>query len=443
MKIADGKKTLPRRLWAFLHSMRLAMALLLVLTLVCVLGSVVPQGSPQAYYQVEYGPFWAGCILFLQLDHVFSCWWFLLLTVFLCVNLVLCSVLRFPAVRKRWKTEFCLEKRIREGREDFLFSLEECAVPAEELFARAGFRRVQRSGRDEGTLYYAVRNRAGLWGSWLCHVGILLIIAGFFLGQLLSLETYVYGLPGDVLPVEGTPYTIGIDDFSVALREDYTVEQYTASLTVTNAETGESVSGQAQVNHPMDAFGLRLYQNSTGWSANVAVYRDGALLETTRLCAGEYLTAPDDPDLALLFEKFYPDYAVTDEGRKSLTPEIKNPYAQFSVYYESQFVTSDVIRLGNRVWAGEYAFVFSDPQEYTLIQVLRDPMLWLTALGGAVTLLALLLCFYLRTEEIWTVKKEGQTFLCGRSRKGAELLRERAEAALRETSKSGRKEKLL
>jgi len=443
LKTTAEEKSLLRRLWAFLRSMQLAVVLLLVLTLACVLGSIVPQGSPEAYYQVEYGPFWAWWILFLQLDRVFSCWWFLLLTAFLCVNLVLCSILRFPALLKRWKTEFCLEKRLREGREDFSLSLAECAAPVEEIFVRAGFHRVQWNAEKENALCYAVRNRGGVWGSWLCHAGILMIIAGFFLGQLLSLETYVYGFPGDMLPVEGTPYAIGIDDFSVALREDYTVEQYTASLTVTNGETGKSVSGTAQVNHPMDAFGLRLYQNSTGWSANVSVYRNGVLLETKRLCAGEYLTASDDAELALLFEKLYPDYAVTEEGRKSLTPEIKNPFAQFSVYYQSQFVTSDVIRLGNRVLAGEYAFVFSDPQEYTLIQVLRDPMLWLTALGGAVTLLALLLCFYLRTEELWTVKREGETLLCGRSRRGAEILRQRVEAALRETQKSGRKEKML
>lgn len=352
------KKPLWKRFLSFLHSMKLAMVLLGGIVLACLAGSLISQGEIPAYYERVYGTGLAGWIQMLQLDRVFTCWWFVLLVAALCVNLLLCSVLRFGIVIKR------------------------CCQQTD------------------------LRRRISVWGPWLCHVGMLLLIAGFALGQNYSLESYVYGVPGETKHLEGTEYSIRIDDFEIQLREDDTVKQYTADLTVIREADGTEVSGTAQVNHPMDAFGMRVYQNSTGWASRVDVYRDGELEDSVLLCVGESLTPGSMTELTLVFDKFYPDYVETEQGAVSQSSALNNPCAAFSLYYGNQRFASNVVSMDHKVIADPFWFVFHDPQPYTLIQVVYDPYMGVAAAGGAIMLLSLVICFYVRPADMRKKKKE-------------------------------------
>ena len=52
--------------------------------------------------------------------------------------------------------------------------------------------------RETGTgreLLFSAGNKAGFWGAWICHLGILLLILGFALGQMTAENYTVYALP--------------------------------------------------------------------------------------------------------------------------------------------------------------------------------------------------------------------------------------------------------
>ena len=66
----------------FLFSMKFALVILCLFVLVCVAGSVIPQGEIQAVYENSY-PGWSGLILGTGLDDVFHSWWFIALTLLL------------------------------------------------------------------------------------------------------------------------------------------------------------------------------------------------------------------------------------------------------------------------------------------------------------------------------------------------------------------------
>ena len=117
---------------------------------------------------------------------------------------------------------------------------------------------------------------------------MVIVIAGFGLGQMLKEEYTVYGVPGQTKEVGDTGYELSIDEFEVKLREDGTVDQYTSVLTMTDTYSGKSNTGEASVNHPLSVFGMKLYQNSTGWAATLDVYKDGEKIQEELLCAGEY-----------------------------------------------------------------------------------------------------------------------------------------------------------
>lgn len=408
-----------------LFSMRAALFILSLLIVACVAGSVIPQREIEAYYTGYYPGRLGFFILLMGLDDVFHCWWFAALTLFLCVNLLGCNLLRFPALVRRMRRDFSLERRLAgwDGTPDVTVS-----GPPEPLFARMGFRAPRTIFGEDGREYrYGVRNKIGIWGAWLTHLGMLIIIVGFALGQMYAVQYTVYGVPGQTKPVGDTGYALTIDDFHMALRGDETVEQYTSHLTLTDISTGESRSGEASVNHPLSLFGMKLYQNSTGWAARVRIWKGEELLQDGVLCAGEHVPVSGLEDLVLAFNAFYPDYVTDGSGMPATaSSRLDNPAYLYTLYYREGVLGMNVLRGGERITVEDYTMIFSDPQQYTLIQLKRDPFTWLAGIGGLVMAPALFLAFYLHTEELWAVRLEdGRWAAAGYSKKGSVLFREK------------------
>lgn len=400
--------------------MKFALGILGLFVLVCIAGSVIPQGQIPAVYENSY-PGWRGLILSLGLDDVFHSWWFILLTLLLCGNLFGCNLVRISGIVDRMKTK---TRPLPAGVE----AMEYSGYP-EELLNEMGFRQWETT--EDG--YYAIRNRIGFWGAWLTHLGIFIIILGFALGQMFTMNTSVYGVPGEEKAVGDTGLLLSIDDFSIALRPDDTVEQYTASLTLKDPSTGESWSGQSSVNHPWDAHGYRFYQNSTGWAADVTVYKGDSLLQSEVLCAGEYLTVKDKPELLVMLRAFYPDYTQDESGMPATASgQIVDPGYLYMLYYNGELLGMNVLRSDEKITVSDYTILFSNPRSYTLIQVKRDPFTWLAGVGGVVLLLALVVAFYLRTEELWLVSEGENWLVYGRSKKGGELYREKLARKIKE-----------
>ena len=131
--------------------MQFAIGLLVVLAAVCALGSFITQGQTYDAYAQLYGERTAGAIMALQLDDVFHAWWFVLLTTFLCVNLILCNLVRIPAILKQQK---------REGDPASAFGKEGTVCvrgvkDPEGLFRALGFRGIRKT--EQGL--FAVKNR--------------------------------------------------------------------------------------------------------------------------------------------------------------------------------------------------------------------------------------------------------------------------------------------
>ena len=333
----------------FLKSMQFSFVLLFIIIAACVAGSIIPQGQAEGSYTQLYGSSIGKLITEMGLDHVFTCWWFVVLAGLLCINLVLCSISRFPAVLKAWK-----------------------------------------AGGKKGI---------GVWGSWITHLGMLLLIVSFAVGQYTSGEEVAYGIAGSSQPLGDTGLILHIDDFKVDLRDDYTVGQYTASLTIENA-AGEKKSGTASVNHPFDALGYSFYQDSMGWASYVDVYKGSEKVKTDLICVGEY-TWPDElPSLVILLNKFYPDFAKAEDGSfYSKTPLLNEPRSLYSLYYNGSMVSMGIAAPGEAIPVNEYSFVLYSPCEYTLIVAKTDPAAWMVGVSAFILLAGLFISFYIRPWE--------------------------------------------
>ena len=391
-----------KALWKFLSSMRFAMVLLGVLCLACVAGSVVTQGESAAWYAARYPERTAAAILALGLDDVFHSWWFLTITGFLCLNLLFCNVLRLPVVLRRFRAAgdpaAAGESAALTGETDrdpaAVFSA--LCMPAP--------RRTETAGEE---LLFSSKNRLGYWGAWICHVGVLLLILGFTLGQMTHEEYAVYGVPGDTLPVGETGLSVTIRDFAIDLREDDTVRQYTADILVRQGEEDPGQQASVSVNHPARIRGLTFYQNSTGWAANITVSKNGAQLQSDVVCVGEVCPVRELPELTVYLNAFYPDYVwVEGEGPATRSGRLQNPAWLYSIYYGGNLVGMNLLFPEETISIDDYRVNITDPQAYTLLQIKRDRFTPLALAGGILTALGLGIALYLPPVRVWARRRD-------------------------------------
>ncbi len=397
---------------AFLGSMRFALILLIILAAASAAGSLIPQGMEAEWYAASYSREVSALIALLHLEDVFHSWWYLLIAVFLCINLLMCNLLRFPALRRRG--------RALSQPGQLLAALQKNPDPADggcyeiaaednvkQVFHRLGFRNLKAGTDEEGRPWlYASKNRIGIWGAWLTHLGVLLLIAAFSMGQLTKKEYTVYGLPGQTKPVGDTGVMLTIDDFRIGLREDDTVDQYTSTLTAVREDSGEEQHAVVSVNHPGTMFGMRFYQNSTGWAADIAVFKDGKEIQRDTVCAGEPFFVEDKEGLEILFAAFYPDfYMDPDSGPMSLSSSPDNPGYLYQAVYQDQVIGMNVLQKDEEITIDEYTIAFSNPQNYTLIQAKQDRFGIFALLGGLIIAAALLLSFYVQPAMLAALKE--------------------------------------
>ena len=418
-----------KKIWKFIGSMRFAILLLVVLAAACAAGSLVTQGQSYDWYARQYSERAAALIVALRLDDAFHSAWFIVVTAFLCLNLTLCNLTRLPRLIRRTRAEGRPEGAL-EAADDV--SREGVADPAA-AFARLRMPKpVACHTKDGREALFSSKHRAGLWGAWVCHLGILLLILGFGLGQTTQRQYTVYGVPGQTKPVGDTPCFVTIDGFTVQRREDGSVSQYITDITVVNTASSGPSGGKAtlSVNHPATLCGMKFYQNSTGWAARAEVFLDGEPLQQEVLCAGETLAVKGREGLVILLNALYPDYVVRDGVPATASDAPNNPAYLYSVYYRDQLVGMNALTEGQEITVDACTIRFSDPQPYTLIQVKRDPFTPLALVGGLVTLLGLVLAFCLQPARVWATRAPDTTWtLRAQCRKGGTAFRERVQTA--------------
>src|SRR6478735_12494144 len=79
-------------------SMRFAIALLTVICIASIIGTVLKQAEPLGNYVNQFGPFWAQAFSLLSLNTVYSAWWFLLILAFLVISTSLCIARNAPKI---------------------------------------------------------------------------------------------------------------------------------------------------------------------------------------------------------------------------------------------------------------------------------------------------------------------------------------------------------
>ena len=130
----------------------------------------ITQGQIYEWYAQTYSDRIAALIIALSLDDAFHSWWFAPITAFLCVNLLMCSVLRFPQIRRRFRSQSHPEKMVAR--------VQKYAVCLREREEEAWAQQQKGAVTDA---YIELSSAQPSPEAGICHLGILMLIAGFVL----------------------------------------------------------------------------------------------------------------------------------------------------------------------------------------------------------------------------------------------------------------------
>lgn len=164
-------------------SMRFAVALLTILCIASIIGTVVPQGRAYPEYVNQFGLFWAEIFRLLDVYSVYGSWWYLSIIAFMILSTTLCVFRTTPkmfAEARSWK-EHLHESSFRafrlRGTLTTQLSAPQATASILAMLRHAGYE-VRTRSSDAGTLVTSRKGGGNKWGFLLAHAGLVLIGLG-------------------------------------------------------------------------------------------------------------------------------------------------------------------------------------------------------------------------------------------------------------------------
>ncbi len=295
-----------------ISSMRFAIALLAMIAIAAVIGTVMKQNEATSNYINQFGPFWHEVFGKVGLYSVYSAWWFLLLMGMLVTSTSLCITRNAPKMIKDMRS---WRENVREqSLLNFHHKMQWHAPLAREALAQQTAARLADAGykvklveKDHGILLAAKQGAANKFGYIFAHSAIVIICVGalfdsdmpirfqeWFLGKtpfngsgLISavppqhrLGTANPTFRGNTLIPEGAssdsallqradgvliqelPVTIKLKKFTIDFYSTGMPKLFASEVEVKDHASGEVVKAVIEVNKPLLYKGLAIYQSS-------------------------------------------------------------------------------------------------------------------------------------------------------------------------------------
>jgi cytochrome c biogenesis protein len=295
-----------------ISSMRFAIALLAMIAIAAVIGTVMKQGEASSNYINQFGPFWYEVFRKVGLYSVYSAWWFLLLMTALVTSTTLCIVRNAPKMLKDMRSwrENVREQSLLNFHHKMQWrsplSRAALALQSAARLKDAGYQ-VKLVEKEHGTLVAAKQGAANKFGYIFAHTSIVVICIGglldsdvpirlqeWFLGKtpfngsgLISQvppqhrlstsnptfrgntmipegqnsNTAILARPDGVL-IQELPFTINLKKFTIDFYSTGMPKLFASDVEVRDNQTGETVKATIEVNKPLLFKGLAIYQSS-------------------------------------------------------------------------------------------------------------------------------------------------------------------------------------
>ena len=396
-----------KKVIAFLRSMKFGMILLVLVIACSFAGSMIVQQRETMEYVRRYGEDAAQLILALGLDDVFSAPYFIVLMAALCLNLVLCSLVRLPKVLR---AKAALLAHAETAKADT--PLED--TQDKKLHAYFEKRRYRKTTHGARTVYF--KNGAGFYGSFITHLSFLLILAVGAAAVITADVRDQVVMPGETLELEDG-VSITVNRFQI---EDETgTLDYASELTVTDGS--KSVSREIRVNEPLSFDGYKIYQQTYGTAGAVRIENHlTGISEDMVLTESCFLTL--DGVSGMFYQALYPGYIVAEDGSVTLITSTSGAYSDpvYDVLSVAEGAMTPVLAFPDETLTiGDVSFTMKAPVSYPGLRIKHMNSAVLGALYAVFALMVagLYLCFF-TVPVAAVVTKEGYALLSPKTQTG-------------------------
>lgn len=418
-----------RSVWKFLSSVKLAIVLIIILTIASTVGTLIPQGRTLAEYSAHYGSL-SGLFVALQLTSLYHSVWFLALLALFAVNTIVCTLSRFlPKWRRAFGPVPELEAKSvtamrSNGRFHLPLPLDAAAGRVEAALGRRHYA-TARAARGDKTVIQARKRRFGLFGSDVVHVGLLVILAGGITSGLTIRKSEITLSEGQTAAVPRASFEVRLDKFVTELYPQGGVKDWKSTVTI--IESGAPVLTRTiEVNEPLRHGGFSLYQQGYGrdWSLGLEIRNpaDPTFSRTVSLKPGDRVPVEAPGVTAVSVRSFVPDFVIGEGNRvQSRSEEPNNPAAYVEAWKGEERVFSSWVFAkypdfgtghanAAAAEAPKIAVILKEysAASYSVLQAAKDPGVGLIWTGCALVLLGLFLAFYWPPREIRVVLETSQ-----------------------------------
>jgi len=453
----------------FFSSVHVAVITLIILAAISIIGTVLQQknigdvNDNMRLFQQFFGDAGRAQRAFdisekIGFFHLYQTWYFYALLSLLSTSLIVCSLRRLPQTWKimaRPKVE--LEEsgfKASPNRRTLTLPLSraEAAATVVAALSKGGFGK--RESERDGALYlFGQKGAYSRLGIYVTHFSIIMIFIGGILGSLYGFKAYMQITEGDTsdqIMMRGDegrtatlPFKVRCDDFQVEYYPGgQRPKDYFSRLTVIDAGQ-ETLHERIEVNSPLQYKGIWFYQSSFGDTGRGLKVSIRAVDPKTGAAHDLVFTGTDILDVPgtgvrVQMQRIFPDFMQDEMGRPTTrSNQPKNPVAAVQVLLPdgtSKLTYLFKHRPDLKTVAGlpvDLTFADFSSIQYTGLQVVYDPGVWVIWLGCAFMVIGLWFAFFSSHRRVWVRLREdgGATavVLAGNANKNRERFTEEFE----------------
>ena len=405
-------------LYDLFRSLKLTIFLFILLAILSIIGTLITQNATRSDYIQRYGLGLYEVLNFFNLFDMYHSWWFSAILLLLVINLIFCSINRFPGV---WSQI----SRPPTGLEDSMLKalpyVERVQIKTKgEAKADENIRNYlkKRFGNpipfeaESSITLFSEKGRFSRLGVYITHLSLLIILIGGILGSLYGFKGHVEILERETVdriflrikdqevpkPID---FSVRCDDFKITYydlpgRKEKHVKEYTSLLTI--LENGKEVLKKTvQVNHPLHYKGLAFYQANYGTVHDVILgiqWRSKKEKTTFKGPEGVTVPVPNSNNLIRVLQ-YTPQVHNFGEGvqvvlfKPNQEPRpfwLLKAFPKFDEQRQDEFILT---------------FEGDSPREYTGLQVTKDPGVWVVWIGCSLMIFGLIVSFFFSHQRVW------------------------------------------